>query len=234
MKEKARGCAVNPQQAYPGDCEFIEYLHKKSAARAKKAASPSAATDQGADCRNLSCPLSWDELLQKAKKIKLLLLDVDGVLTNGSITYTHQGEEIKSFHCRDGFGINLLRKAGVEVGLITARKSESLLRRAKDLSLTHVYQGVRNKVECFSLVLEKLNLQPAETAYMGDDWLDLSLLTRVGLAAAVADCAPELKGVVHFVSSHTGGTGAVRELCDLLIEAKGMRQTLLSEYLNRQ
>ena len=169
----------------------------------------------------------------KAKKIELLLLDVDGVLTNGSITYTHQGEEIKSFHCRDGFGINILRKAGVEVGLITARKSESLLRRAKDLSLVHVYQGVRNKVECFSQLLGKLNLEPDQIAFMGDDWLDLPLLTKVGLAAAVADCAPELKGVVHFIAAQNGGTGAVRELCDLIIEAKGKREVLLSEYLTR-
>jgi len=237
MKEKADGCTVNPQNVYPGDCEFIEYLHKKSAARTEKSASLSPSdppSEKVSDCCKLSAPLSRDELLQKAQKIKLLLLDVDGVLTNGSITYTHQGEEIKSFHCRDGFGINILKKAGVEVGIITARQSEALLRRAKDLSLTHVYQGVRNKVSCFSQLLEKLKLEPSEIAFMGDDWLDLPLLTRVGLAAAVADCAPELKGSVHFISSHNGGTGAVRELCDLIIEAKGLRESLLNEYHNRQ
>ena len=217
MTEKVNvGSAANSDNAYPGDCEFTEFLLKKAASRSEN-----------------SPPLSNDELLKKAQKIELLLLDVDGVLTNGSITYTHQGDEIKTFHCRDGFGINILRKTGVEVGLITARKSESLLRRAKDLSLTHVYQGVRNKVECFSQVLEKLNLKPDQTAFMGDDWLDLPLLTKVGLAAAVADCAPELKGIVHFVSSHKGGTGAVRDLCDLIIKAKGKRETLLREYLNR-
>nr|MBF0222271.1 HAD hydrolase family protein [Desulfobulbaceae bacterium] len=210
------GCAGSQEQPYSGDCDFTEFLLRKAASRSESSALPK------------------DELLGKAKIIKLLLLDVDGVLTNGSITYTHQGDEIKSFHCRDGFGINILKKTGVEVGLITARKSESLLRRAKDLSLTHVYQGVRNKVECFSMLLEQLSLEPSQVAFMGDDWLDLALLTKVGLAAAVADCAPELKGVVHFVSVHNGGTGAVRELCDLIIEAKGKRESLLTEYLNRK
>ncbi len=215
MTKETDGCSGHAGSSYPGDCEFLEFLLKKAASRSE------------------GVSLSKDQLLVKAKKIKLLLLDVDGVLTNGSITYTHQGDEIKSFHCRDGFGINILRKAGVEVGLITARKSESLLRRAKDLSLVHVYQGVRNKVECFSQLLEKLNLEPDQTAFMGDDWLDLPLLTKVGLAAAVADCAPELKGVVHFTATQNGGTGAVRELCDLIIEAKGKREVLLSEYLTR-
>lgn len=217
MTKKEIGCVGAPGSDYSGDCEFTQFLLKRAASRVQEPVA-----------------LSREVLLAKAEKIELLLLDVDGVLTNGSITYTQQGEEIKSFHCRDGFGINILRKVGVEVGLITARRSESLLRRAQDLSLTHVYQGVRNKVECYRSILSTLHLTPVQTAFMGDDWLDLPLLTKVGLAAAVADCAPELKGIVHFLASKDGGTGAVRELCDLIIEAKGKREVLLQEYLSRE
>lgn len=209
---------TNIPNPYSGDCEFTEFLQQRSAAREA----------------DFAGNLSRIECLAKARKVKLLLLDVDGVLTDGSIVYTHSGDEIKSFNCRDGFGINIVRKAGVEVGIITARRSEALTRRIGDLGLTHVYQGCRNKVEVFRKIVAELDLESSETAFMGDDWLDLSLLNRVGFSATVADGVPELKQTVHYISSCNGGKGAVRDLCDFIIEAKGKHRELLAEYANRQ
>jgi 3-deoxy-D-manno-octulosonate 8-phosphate phosphatase (KDO 8-P phosphatase) len=166
-----------------------------------------------------------------AKEIRLLLLDVDGVLTDGSIVYGNAGTELKAFNIKDGFGIRLLREAGVEVGIITARRSEAVERRAQDLKLTHVYQGVGNKIEAFSEILAAQKLTPREVAYMGDDWLDLPLLSRVGLAVTVADAVAEVKEVAHYVTRQAGGRGAVRELCELIIEARGLREELLGRYL---
>lgn len=207
-----------PELPYPGDCQFTEFLRERAFAR------------HGGK----TGPLSRQACLNRAAPIKLLLLDVDGVLTDGSITYTHGGDEIKTFHCRDGFGMTLLQKAGVTIGLITARQSEAVTRRAHDLKLTHVFQGTRHKLQVFNTLISELQLTPQEVAFMGDDWLDLPVLTQVGLAATVADGMPELRPLVHFVAPHAGGNGAVRDLCDLIIEAKGLRQDLLAEYMARQ
>ncbi len=173
----------------------------------------------------------WKSCLPKAKKIKIMLLDVDGVLTDGTITYTQEGTEIKSFHTRDGLGIRLLKEGGVETGIITARASEAVTRRAKDLSLKYVYQKVGNKLEVFENLIKELKLQPDEVAYMGDDWLDLALLARVGLSASVADGDPEVRQRVDYVTKRQGGKGAVREVCNLILEAKGTYESLLENYL---
>lgn len=172
-------------------------------------------------------------LLARAKAIKLLLLDVDGVLTDGSITYTLAGDEIKSFHTQDGMGIRLLREAGIETGLITARESGAVSRRASDLSLKHVFQKAGDKVAIFEGLIAELGLRPAEVAYMGDDWLDLPLLLRVGLAATVADGVAEVRKAVHYVTERPGGRGAVRELCDLILTAQGRHESLLERYSKR-
>lgn len=202
---------------YSGDCDFTAFLRDKAANRHKMSESDF----------HKSC-------LAKARGVKLLLLDVDGVLTDGSITYTDRGDEVKTFNAKDGFGLNILQKIGVEVGIITARKSSALERRLQDLSLTHVYQGVRHKVQAYDEILAKLQLKAVEVAYMGDDWLDLPLLSRVGFAATVADGVPEVKEIAHFVTKNGGGRGAVREVCDLIIEAKGEHHNLLNHYLNRK
>jgi 3-deoxy-D-manno-octulosonate 8-phosphate phosphatase (KDO 8-P phosphatase) len=211
------GCSNNAGNPYPGDCEFTAFLRNKA--------------------RNRSVDVArgdmWDACLGKAKDIKLLLLDVDGVLTDGSIIYTEKGEEIKSFNARDGFGINILKKSGVEVGIITARVSNALARRAKDLSVSRVYQGIRHKVQSFQKIIDDLGLQANEVAYMGDDWLDLPILKRVGLSAAVADATLEVRQIADYVAQMPGGRGAVREICDLIIEARGKKDELLNEYLNR-
>lgn len=200
---------------YPSDCEVTGGLLKRAMARQQEEADSYA--------RRAS--------FARAEKVKILLLDVDGVLTNGTIIYTHSGGESKSFNTRDGFGIRLLREAGVEVGLITARVSEAVRRRADELKLKHVYQGMRNKIDAYKEITASLNLSDEEIAYMGDDWLDLPLLTRVGFAVAVADALPEVRGAAHYVTRSPGGHGAVREVCDLIIDARGLRQDLLAKYI---
>lgn len=209
-------CPLPPDGAYAGDCAFTQALRDKAAAR-------SAATRGYA----------WKNCLAKADRIKLLLLDVDGVLTDGSITYNDEGIELKTFNVRDGFGLTLLRKVGVEVGIITARTSRALERRCQDLKIEHLFQGRRNKVEAFVGLIAELDLQADEVAYMGDDWLDLALLGRVGLAATVADAVTEVKEVVDFTSRFNGGQGAVREVCELIVEAKGKYRELLGNYMER-
>lgn len=173
-----------------------------------------------------------EDLLARARRIKVLLLDVDGILTDGAIIYTAQGVEIKAFHIQDGLGLKLLQKAGIEAGLITARESAMVRQRAEELGLAHIYQGVRDKLAVYEQILARHQLQPAEVAYMGDDWMDLPLLTRVGLAATVADAVPEAKEAAHFVTSRCGGRGAVREVCDLLLESQGKRRELLRHFLS--
>ncbi len=207
-------CPTSPH-GYPSDCEITQGLLKKAASRKQAGRS-----------------YAWKACLPKATAVKILLLDVDGVLTDGTITYTQEGDEIKSFHTRDGLGIRLLQEAGVEVGLITARTSGAVTRRARDLSLTHVYQGSRNKIEAYEKILAELNLTPEEIAYVGDDWLDLPLISRVGFSVAVADAASEVREAAHYVTEAPGGRGAVREICDLIIEAKGQSEILLEKYIN--
>ncbi len=200
---------------YPSDCEVMAGLRQRVLARTEQ-------DERG---------YVWRNCLPLAKEIRLLLLDVDGVLTDGSVVYAQSGSELKSFNTKDGFGIRLLQEAGVEVGLITARSSEAVQRRAQDLKLAHVYQGVRNKIDIFARILAEQQLVAKEVAYMGDDWLDLPLLSRVGLAVTVADAVAEVKAVVHYVTRREGGRGAVREVCDLIIEARGQREELLGRYL---
>ncbi|MBU4177174.1 MAG: HAD hydrolase family protein [Proteobacteria bacterium] len=207
-------CGI-PGGQYPSDCEVTEGLRQRAMSRS------------GQDERGYA----WRACLPRAKEIRLLLLDVDGVLTDGSIVYGDSGTELKSFNIKDGFGIRLLREAGVEVGIITARRSEAVERRAQDLKLAHLYQGVGNKIEAFAEILAAQKLAPQQVAYMGDDWLDLPLLSRVGLAVTVADGVAEVKSVAHYVTRQAGGRGAVRELCELIIEAKGRGEELLARYL---
>ena len=201
--------------SYPSDCELTQALLEKARKRQES-------TGKG---------YVWKSCLPKAKGLKLLLLDVDGVLTDGTIMYTHEGNEIKSFHTRDGLGIRMLMESGVEVGFITARQSEAVNRRAQDLGIKHVFQKVENKLEIFENLLKELDLEPTEVGYMGDDWLDLPVLVRVGFAATVADAVPEVLQVAHYVTKKKGGMGAVREVCELILDAKEIKNILLKKYL---
>jgi 3-deoxy-D-manno-octulosonate 8-phosphate phosphatase (KDO 8-P phosphatase) len=180
--------------------------------------------------RPLERSAAWLTALKQAKPVQLLLLDVDGVLTDGSITYTTGGGEIKSFNTQDGLGIKLLQESGVAVGIITARTSEAVTRRAQDLGLAHVYQGKRDKLLVFEAILKETGLRPPQTAYMGDDWMDLPVLNRVGFAAAPANAVAEIRQRVHYIAERTGGRGAVREVCDLILEAQGQLDRMRARY----
>ncbi len=175
----------------------------------------------------------YKRAMAKAKDIELLLLDVDGVLTDGNLLYTGSESESKSFNTQDGFGLRLLQEAGVAVGVITARKSEVVARRTTELKMRYIYQGVPNKNDAFKLVLKDSGLKPYQIAYMGDDWLDLVLLQQVGLALAPQNAVVEVQEVAHYITTNRGGNGAVRDACNLILDAKGMIAQLLQKYKTR-
>ncbi|CRK85590.1 3-deoxy-D-manno-octulosonate 8-phosphate phosphatase KdsC [Candidatus Providencia siddallii] len=162
-------------------------------------------------------------ILEKAIKVKLLICDVDGVMSNGFIYINNNGEELKSFNVRDGYGIRCLLKNNIEVAIITGRKTKLLENRAKDLGITHIYQGQCNKLNAFYKLLKKLQLTKEEIAYIGDDLNDLPVITKVGLSVAVADAHPALLFEVDYVTKISGGKGAVRELCDLILLSKNVK-----------
>jgi len=172
-----------------------------------------------------------DEIISKAKKIKLLLLDVDGVMTNNQLHYSDDGYEMKSFYTRDGHGMVMLQKSNVDIGIITGRKSPLVTKRMTDLKVKHVYQGVPDKLPTFLKLIEELDISLDEIAYIGDDILDLPILTRVGLAATPADGDAEVKSRVDYVSEFEGGRGCVREMCELLMKAQGSWQKQIDFYL---
>jgi len=170
-------------------------------------------------------------LVEKAKKLKLLILDVDGVLTDGKLFFDNQGNEYKSFHARDGHGIKLLRQTGVEVAVISGRKSASVALRMKNLGIEHVYQGHEHKVAAFNEIIEKLAITPEQAAHVGDDVLDLPVMIRAGLAIAVNDANFAVKQRADWITTLPGGQGAVREVCDLIMQAQGTFDSVLSAYL---
>jgi 3-deoxy-D-manno-octulosonate 8-phosphate phosphatase (KDO 8-P phosphatase) len=158
---------------------------------------------------------------KKAKKIKLLLLDVDGVLTDGRIIIDDRGVETKQFHVRDGQGISLLLSAGINVGFLTGRSSRSVISRAKELNVKLVRQGVQNKLDAYNEIKRRSGLKDDQIAYVGDDVVDRPVLKLAGLAVSVADGWPELISTVDFVTSAGGGRGAVREIAELLLRTQG-------------
>jgi 3-deoxy-D-manno-octulosonate 8-phosphate phosphatase (KDO 8-P phosphatase) len=172
------------------------------------------------------------EVLKKAEKVKILLLDVDGILTDGRIIITSSGEEIKHFNVIDGMGIKLLQKAGVEVGIISSRFSLVTEHRAKELGITLLYQGKLEKLAVYEKILKEKRLKDEEVAYMGDDWIDLPILKRAGLAISVPNAWFPVNDYVDYITKHPGGYGAVREVCDLILKAKGKWEELLHFYLS--
>jgi len=165
-------------------------------------------------------------------KIKLLLLDVDGVLTDGRIVYGSGGQEFKAFDVKDGHGLKLLQRAGVSIGIITGRDSEVVTRRASELDVEYLYQGAKDKLAPYREILQKSGLRDEEIAYVGDDLIDLPILRRVGFSATVADAVDEVKGHVDYVASRPGGRGAVREICDVLLRSIGQWDEVTSRYFN--
>ena len=166
----------------------------------------------------------------KISEINLLLLDVDGVLTDGSIYFDHQGEEIKAFNSKDGLGLRFIMEAGIQVGIVTARQSKALAHRCKNLGIDLVFQGKQDKAAVMEHIMERTGVAPDQMAYMGDDLLDLPMFTRVGLAIAVADAHPFVLEKADMVTSAKGGKGAVREICDAILSAKGLLNDIVDQY----
>jgi len=169
--------------------------------------------------------------VEKAKKLKLLILDVDGVLTDGKLFFDNEGNEYKSFHARDGHGIKLLRQTGVEVAVISGRKSNSVALRMKNLGIEYVYQGHENKQAAFNEILEKIGITPEQAAHVGDDLLDLPIMTRVGFSIAVSDANFAVKQRADWCTTLPGGHGAVREVCDFIMQAQGHFDEIVNAYL---
>ena len=171
------------------------------------------------------------DILDKAARIRLLIFDVDGVLTDGSLFVGDDGQEYKAFNSRDGHGIKMLKKYGIEVAIITGRTSQVVEHRMANLGVEHVYQGKLEKLPAYEELAAKLGIPASETAYVGDDVVDLPVMRRVGLAIAVQDAHPLVRAHSHWQTPSPGGRGAARDVCEMLMEAKGVLQDELNRYL---
>ncbi len=169
-------------------------------------------------------------LLERAARIRLLALDVDGVLTDGRLYFDNEGNELKAFSVRDGLGIKALQSEGVEVALITGRKSRIVADRAAALGIGHVYQGRDDKLTPYLDLLEKTGLGDEAVCYAGDDWIDLPLLRRAGLAVTVPGAGDAVQAACHWITPRAGGEGAVRELCELILAAKGRLEAVIARH----
>ncbi len=171
------------------------------------------------------------EVWQRAQNIRLLILDVDGVLTDGRLYFDAKGETLKVFHVRDGHGIKMAQRAGIEVAFVSGRRSDAAYHRAKELGINRFHEGVRDKVAVSEEIMAAMQIEAAQVAAVGDDLVDLPLMSRVGLSLAVADAAPEVLAAAHWVTSNPGGRGAVRQVCDLLIKAQGKWEEVVSPWM---
>lgn len=166
-------------------------------------------------------PLTPEELLVKSRAIQMLVMDVDGTLTDGAMYYGPQGDALKRFATRDGMGLQLLRNAGFQTGIITSENSPIVTERAKKLQIHHVELGSRNKPRSLQLILEKTGLTANAIAYIGDDVNDIHVMEQVGLCACPNDAVEAVKNIAHYICIAAGGNGAVREFCELLLHAQG-------------
>jgi 3-deoxy-D-manno-octulosonate 8-phosphate phosphatase (KDO 8-P phosphatase) len=167
------------------------------------------------------------EVRDRAARVRLALFDVDGVLTDGSLYFTEDGHELKVFHAHDGHGLKMLDKAGITVAIISARESSAVTRRARELGISHLYQGVHDKIPAFERLCAELNVTPRECVYTGDDVVDLPIMLRCGLSVTVPNGHHTVKSAAHWITGAPGGRGAVREVCDLILYAQGKMAALL-------
>jgi 3-deoxy-D-manno-octulosonate 8-phosphate phosphatase (KDO 8-P phosphatase) len=172
----------------------------------------------------------------RARRVKILLFDVDGVLTNGDITIIPgidgHATEVKSFSAHDGMGISLARLASIKLGFVTKRVSQVVAIRARDLKIEHVYQGQSNKMDAVTKILAAEKCTLDELAYVGDDIIDLPVMRKVGLAIAVADARPQVKAAAHYTTNSAGGRGAGRDAIDFILSARGILDTIIEQYLD--
>ncbi|OQY19978.1 MAG: phenylphosphate carboxylase subunit delta [Desulfobacteraceae bacterium 4572_35.1] len=164
--------------------------------------------------------------------VKLLLLDVDGVLTDGRIIYDNNGVESKAFNVRDGHGLKMVQRAGIKVGIITGRESAVVTKRAEELGVEFVYQGAKDKIVPYGQILLSTGFSDEQIAYVGDDVVDLPILRRVGCSFTVADACAEVKPYVDYITNQPGGYGAVREICDMLLRESGHWDEITARYFS--
>ena len=170
------------------------------------------------------------EIQERAAAVRMIVFDVDGVLTDGSLFYGDDGQEYKAFNSRDGHGIKMLRGSGVETAIITGRTSQVVLFRARNLGIAHLFQGADDKLEAYGQLLASVNLAPEQIAYMGDDLVDLPVLRRCGLAISVPDAPDAVKARSHYITQAFAGRGAAREACELIMRAQGTWAAQLALY----
>ncbi len=171
-------------------------------------------------------------LLSALAQIRLLAMDVDGVLTDGTLGYSSDGSEMKRFHVHDGLGLTLIASFGIQVAWISGRTNPAVERRARELGVQHLLQGVRDKQTALREIADTAGLATVEIAYIGDDWNDLGAFSASGLRIAVADARREVREMADFITVATGGHGAVREVCDALLDARAAREQVLEDYVN--
>ncbi len=168
----------------------------------------------------MNSALPADDVLARAARVELAIFDVDGVMTDGRLYYTHDGHELKAFHSQDGLGMKRLMAAGITIAIITGRRSPVVANRMAELGVAHVFQGRIDKLAAFDELTAKVRIPPERACYVGDDVIDLPLLERVGLAITVPNAHPEVVPRAHWVTARAGGEGAVRDVCDLLLKAR--------------
>jgi 3-deoxy-D-manno-octulosonate 8-phosphate phosphatase (KDO 8-P phosphatase) len=171
------------------------------------------------------------EALDRARAVRLMIFDVDGVLTDGTLIYGPSGEELKAFSAHDGHGLKMLAAAGVACALLSGRKSAAVARRAAELAIEHVLQGIDDKLKAFQELLARQSLPAEQTGYMGDELVDLPVLTRCGFACAPREAPEEVRSRVHYVAAAAAGRGAVREVCELVLRAQGKLERAVQSYL---
>lgn len=171
------------------------------------------------------------EVLEKAKRVRLLIVDIDGVMTDGRIIYSIYGDELKFFDVQDGFGISLLNRAGIKTVIITAKKSRIVKLRARDMKVA-AYQGFLDKSIPFNRIIKKFKISPENICFIGDDLIDMPVLKRVGFAVAVSNAVDEVKKASHYVTLKMGGRGAVREICDMILKSQGKWEMATSRYIS--
>jgi 3-deoxy-D-manno-octulosonate 8-phosphate phosphatase (KDO 8-P phosphatase) len=181
----------------------------------------------------MELPNLSEKLLQQARNIRLLIMDVDGVLSDGKVYYSNRGDELKNFNIKDGLGIKLLHQSGIKTAIITGRHSEIVERRAKELNISHVYQGQSNKISAYRSILQQEELTAEQVAHVGDDLPDLPLMRMSGLGIAVQDAHWFVRQHADWVTAQAGGSGAVREIAELLLLARDNLESLYQSYLEQ-
>jgi 3-deoxy-D-manno-octulosonate 8-phosphate phosphatase (KDO 8-P phosphatase) len=171
------------------------------------------------------------DILEKAKNIELVIFDIDGVMTDGSLFFDNNGDEYKAFNSLDGHGLRMLQECGVKVAVITGRQSELVKHRMHDLGVTLLYQGYRDKTPAFDALLKEVKLNKDQITYVGDDVVDLPIMSRLNFAIAVQNAHPFVKQHAHWITERSGGKGAVRDVCEFILEAKGLLNDKLRSYL---